>query len=432
MVSATEYRTGKVLEMENAQGTHRLVILGSMDEFVELVKVAQRRGIFVIVCDGYENGPAKKVANKSYTIDVRDTDSIAQMCKDEEVDGIIASFSDLLAECLVNIADRAGLPCYSTPEKFASLREKTRMKQMFSELCIPFPNSTVLHKETLASDLEKVGLPCVVKPVNGYGSRGIYKFDTLKEIQDHFDEVASYSDFDYILAEEYNDGYEFNMMSWLVDGVPQVLSIADREKSVEIPNAIPHVSRCAYPSRLIESVYEDAREILTKVANYVGMMSGPLSMQFFYKPGEGIQVCECAGRLFGYEHELVTLASGLSIEELLIDYVYDETALREKLAKHSPFFTACSAGLYFHGYEGVVGKVITPKPSDSVKQILPYYQPGEEVEHGVGAKPYVVRYYITAPNRSDLDTLTEELFSEVKVLDKSNIDLLYKNQMVTY
>lgn len=418
--------------MSNTQETHRLVILGSMDEFVELVKVAQSRGIYVIVCDGYENGPAKKVADKSYTIDVRDSDAIAQMCKSEQVDGIIASFSDLLAECLVNIADKAGLPCYSTPKKFATLREKTRMKKMFSELEISSPNSTILHKETLAADLEKIGLPCVVKPVNGYGSRGIYKFDTLEEIEEHFDEITSYSDFDYILAEEYNDGFEFNMMTWLVDGEPQVLSIADREKSVEIPNAIPHVSRCVYPSCLIDNVYEDAREILRKVAHYVGMTSGPLSMQFFYKPEEGIQVCECAGRLFGYEHELVTLASGLSIEELLIDYVYDDAALREKLANHSPFFTTCSAGLYFHGYEGKVEKVVTPKPSDLVKQILPYYQPGETIKHGVGAKPYAVRYYIAASNREELDTITEELYNEVKVLGENGVELLYKNQITTY
>lgn len=418
--------------MTNNQVTHKLVVLGSMDEFVELVKAAQRRGIYVIVCDGYENGPAKKVADKSYTIDVRNTDSIAQMCKDEQVDGIIASFSDLLAECLVNIADKAGLPCYSTPDKFATLREKTRMKKMFSELGIPYPVSTEVHRETLIEDVEKIGLPCVVKPVNGYGSRGIYKFDTIEEIESHFDEITSYSDFDYILAEEYNDGFEFNMMTWLVDGKPQVLSIADREKSVEIPNAIPHVSRCAYPSRLINEVYEEALSILEKVAAYVGMTTGPLSMQFFYKPGEGIQVCECAGRLFGYEHELVTLASGLSIEELLIDYVYDEAALREKLAKHTPFFSCCSAGLYFHGYEGKVEKVTAPNSSEYIKEILPYYQPGEVIKHGVGAKPYVIRYYISAPNRDTLDAVTEELFNSVKVHGENNVELLYKNQMTEY
>ena len=31
---------------------HRLVILGSMDEFVNLVELAKKRGIYTIVCDG--------------------------------------------------------------------------------------------------------------------------------------------------------------------------------------------------------------------------------------------------------------------------------------------------------------------------------------------------------------------------------------------
>ena len=74
--------------MTYEQKSHRLVVLGSMDEFVELVKTAQKRGIYVIVCDGYEDGPAKQVANKSYTIDVRDTDKIAAMCKEEGADAV--------------------------------------------------------------------------------------------------------------------------------------------------------------------------------------------------------------------------------------------------------------------------------------------------------------------------------------------------------
>ena len=41
-----------------SSASHRLVVLGSMDEFVQLVRMAQDRGIYVIVCDGYEEGPA--------------------------------------------------------------------------------------------------------------------------------------------------------------------------------------------------------------------------------------------------------------------------------------------------------------------------------------------------------------------------------------
>ena len=56
----------------NPNGTpmHKLMILGSMDEFVDLVEMAKDKGITTLVCDGYEDGPAKAIADRSYTIDV--------------------------------------------------------------------------------------------------------------------------------------------------------------------------------------------------------------------------------------------------------------------------------------------------------------------------------------------------------------------------
>ena len=74
------------------------MILGSLGEFVELVKLSKKRGYYTVVCDGYKDGPAKAFADKSYCIDVRKTDEVAAVCKEEKIDGIIASFSDLLFE----------------------------------------------------------------------------------------------------------------------------------------------------------------------------------------------------------------------------------------------------------------------------------------------------------------------------------------------
>ena len=58
---------------------HRLLVLGSMDEFVPLVSKAHERGIYVVVCDGYENGPAKQVADARYDVDIRDYDAVADV-----------------------------------------------------------------------------------------------------------------------------------------------------------------------------------------------------------------------------------------------------------------------------------------------------------------------------------------------------------------
>lgn len=414
---------------------HTLMILGSMDEFVELVRQAKDRGIRTVVCDGYEDGPAKRIADEAYTIDVRDTDTIADLCLECEVDGIIASFSDLLAECLVDIAAKAGLPCYATPERFRVLREKPLMKKMMDDLGIAYPRSAIVRKDSIERDIAPIGFPCVVKPVNGYGSRGIYVLDDAEQVAERFDEIASYSSFDYILAEHYNSGYEINMMSWVVDGEPVVLGMADREKSQEIPHAVPHVSRIIHPSLFAEEAYEEARSIVEKAAKYVGISTGPVSMQFFYTPGKGIEVCEIAGRLLGYEHELITLASGLSIEGLLLDYVYDRDAMKERLRGHTPFFPRCSAGHYFHAYENEIAQVNAASRVSSlpgVVEVKEYYRPGDCVSHGVGAKPYAVRCYAVADNRCAMDALSYKIFEEVEVIDSDGAEMLYRNVIADY
>ena len=103
--------------------THKVLILGSLGEFVTLVKKAKEMGYDTVVCDGYENGPARKYADASYVIPVTDIQAVADLCIMEKVDGIITSFSDLLLECMVKIADKAGLPCYLKPYQLPWYRD---------------------------------------------------------------------------------------------------------------------------------------------------------------------------------------------------------------------------------------------------------------------------------------------------------------------
>ena len=72
--------------------THRLLILGSLMEFVQLIEMAKSRGIYTIVCDGYPDSPGKRHADKAYDIPSGDIDRIAKLCREEKADGIITSF----------------------------------------------------------------------------------------------------------------------------------------------------------------------------------------------------------------------------------------------------------------------------------------------------------------------------------------------------
>ena len=119
---------------------HRLLILGTLGEFVQLVCKAREKGYYTIVCDGYPDGPARKFADEAFQIPVTDTERIACLCQEKEIDGIITSFSDLLLECMVKIADRAGIPCYLKPEQLPWYRDKSATRALLTELGLPTPD----------------------------------------------------------------------------------------------------------------------------------------------------------------------------------------------------------------------------------------------------------------------------------------------------
>ena len=47
---------------------HRLLILGTLGEFVQLVQKAREKGYYTIVCDGYPDGPAREFADEAFQI----------------------------------------------------------------------------------------------------------------------------------------------------------------------------------------------------------------------------------------------------------------------------------------------------------------------------------------------------------------------------
>lgn len=277
--------------------------------------------------------------------------------------------------------------------------------------------------------------PLVTKPLDKYGSRGIYVVHNLEELKQAITETASFTDLPEILVEEYNDGYEFNMMTWVHKGNVHVISIADREKTDIGPGEIPISTRNVYPSCLYEQVVSPAADLLQRYADRTGQKEGALSMQFFWKPESGIQVCEIAARFFGYEHELTDMVYGFSIEDLLLNYLYDVPALEQMLAQHDPRKPVChGAVLYFQGRLLPIRDLSVPQKLAShpaVRKPWIFYHEGESViAHG--PNPYVALYYISCPSRKELDQVTEEFFTTMIIPDDDGNEVLYRNQMPVY
>lgn len=419
---------------------HRLLILGTMGEFVQLVKKAKEAGYYTIVCDGYTDGPAREFADASYVIPVTAIEEIAELCVREQVDGIITSFSDLLMECMVKIADRANLPCYLKPEQLKWYRDKSACRELLSKLGLPTPGYAKIRTDIEDADklnmsLEGLRYPLISKPLDKYGSRGIYIIRDSEEMIQKIRQTAEFTDLPEVLVEEYNDGFEFNMMTWVSNGKVRVISIADREKTQTEEGMLPESTRNVYPSRLMEHVAEPATELLQAYIGYTGQMEGPLSMQFFWKPGQGIQVCEIAARFFGYEHELTDIVYGFNIENLLLNSVYHAPQTAKMLEKHNIFSPQKNgAVVYFHGRLRQIQEqnaAFALAEKEAVVKPWIFYNTGEEVV-AYGPNPYLALYYIEADGRDELDKVTKEFFDTMSMTDPDGEEIVYQNKIPDY
>lgn len=406
-----------------------------MDEFVELVDRARDRGYTTFVADGYADGPAKPHAHKSFEVDVRDIDAVARLARELEVDGIIASFSDVLFESLCRSSHAADLYAYCPLEGLPYLRDKRLMGQMFDELSIPHAARRIVRRGHEQADCVGLNWPCVVKPVNGYGSYGISVAQGVEDVAAHFDAADQVScDADAVLVEEYDQGPEINMIGWVAGGRAHAISLADREKCPIASGGVPDVVRISYPSRYAAEAAEAAETVLQKVADYVGMQDGPLSMQFFWHPDDcTLSVCEVAGRVLGYEHELTQIGAGFSIEDALLDLVYDRDSMRARVEAHDlSLFEGASFVLNFHPRPEAVGTTVADltgaekllrHPNVLTPPSMLHYRAGEQVGHGKGAKPYLARLFCHTHDREQADALTAELFGAFSLLDKDGAQI---------
>lgn len=409
-----------------------------MDEFVELVRHARRRGCYVIVADGYVDGPARAYADEDHVVDVRDPRKLAELYKSCRADAVVTSYSDVLFESACEMRRILGVDEPFPLESMEILRDKASMRKLLDELGVAHPRSVEVSSSSEALESSRgLAFPCVMKPVDGYGSHGIRVVRDSAEAARVFGDVARHATRgERCLIEEYDEGAEINMTAWVCDGVAYPVSFADREKTFMGEGIVPQVTRIVYPSRQPRAVFDRALEIVQAVVDRLGVTAGPVCMQFFCGEGSRVSVCEITGRVFGYEHELIELGSGLSVEELLLDTAFDKASLKRRLEAHvlSAFVEPC-CGLYFHGCDGVVGDLSRARESlrdDAVVDSLFYVEEGDAFTHGEGSKPYIARAYLQARDYRSLDRASARVLGAFYVPDAEGGDLSLVGRLPAY
>ena len=152
-----------------------------------------------------------------------------------------------------------------------------------------------------------------------------------------------------------------------------------------------------------------------------------MAMQCFWD-GEEIEVCEIAGRLFGFEHEMVTITTGLDIEDLLLDMLYDPQRLHEMLLAHDPKGTSFASCVYLQNIEAGVlrdeSAVRELTGGEAVRHFVLFYEEGERL--GVlGPKQYFARYYVEGKSREEMLREEEHIFRHARAYTEDGKQVVF-------
>ena len=151
----------------------KAILCGSGELGKEVALELQRYGVEVIALDKYENAPAMQVAHRSYVLSMLDGERLREIIEAEKPDYIIPEVEAIATPTLVAL-EKEGYNVIPTANATLLTMNRKGIRQLAAEeLGIPTsPYCFASTREEFDAAIEKIGTPCVVKPIMSSSGHG--------------------------------------------------------------------------------------------------------------------------------------------------------------------------------------------------------------------------------------------------------------------
>ena len=189
----------------------KVLMCGSGELGKEVVIELQRLGVEVIALDSRENSPAMQVAHRSYTFSMLDGAKLREVIEKEQPDYIVPEIEAIATDTLAEL-EAEGFHVIPTAKAAQLTMNREGIRRLAAEELglTTSPYRFAGSKEEFLSAVEKIGIPCVVKPImssSGHGQSTIKTADDIETAWNYSQEggragagkviVEGFIDFDY-------------------------------------------------------------------------------------------------------------------------------------------------------------------------------------------------------------------------------------------
>ena len=313
----------------------KVILMGAISPFCDLVREIVDLNIEPIICDYYSDAPAKKMGYTSYDISTTDIDAIVNLAKRENANGIICAFSDRNLLPAYNVCTQLNLNYMFSQEIIKCLTDKIEMKRFFSSHGYPIVKYGVKDLEGIGNVEDEFHFPVLTKPIDAYGSKGIFLCDTVEDLKNVYGKVLkeSLNYEDRIIVEEYYRADEISISAWVKNGKAYITCIYDVSRNIEDTITLSSVS---FPSKYSYSNLECFGVLLNRIVSDIGIKDGPVTLQCFIG-ADGIRISELLCRLAGGSPYLYPMYfGGPNVAKMMISYLVGNSIDYQNLQDFRP------------------------------------------------------------------------------------------------
>ncbi|MDG2941845.1 formate-dependent phosphoribosylglycinamide formyltransferase [Exercitatus varius] len=162
----------------------KVMLLGAGELGKEVAIELMRLGVEVIAVDRYENAPAQQVAHRAYTISMLDGAALRALVEKERPDYIVPEVEAIATDTLVEL-EQEGFTVVPTAKATKLTMNREGIRRLAAEE-LGLPTSPYRFVDNFADfqrAVEKIGVPCVVKPIMSSSGHGQSVIKSLADVE---------------------------------------------------------------------------------------------------------------------------------------------------------------------------------------------------------------------------------------------------------
>ena len=285
----------------------------------------------VVAVDRNPDALGLKEADIAKVVDYADPSAVIKAVSRIKLDGVLTVSADSAVPAVAAIAEELGLPGIGV-ETAHLMTHKIAMRRRLADMGVPQPRFAALR--TLSERhraLDEVGVPAVLKPADSGGQRGVFRIESMDDIEAHLHEALSISPTGEAILEEFVEGTEMNgiVIAYAGEQIPLTLSDRLRPPGVGFGVGWIHV----YPATVYGHQLEESERVATYGVKALGLDNGIAFPQLIATPGGDVVMVECAARIPGGQMaDLVRHAVGIDLVDVQLRLALGE-ALPDELTQ---------------------------------------------------------------------------------------------------